>query len=219
MSKRCSSVSRSNSARYHWLSMPLFGAARISQAIAPRNGGVTNEAVTSARIAPRNGMSVRATSQASGSATMHEASATLAAIPSAVRNGATKLGSLASWTKLASVGAPLSSVTLYQTSHSSGSSTSAQRNRPSAPSSGSEGSKRSRPRPRDVVGAAVAAVSRSPRKTRGSASQRAAAVGREAQAHRAADGDVELHRRDDPHLLAAAQGHEIVAAGAEIGLA
>ena len=41
---------------------PLLGAARISHATAPRNGGVTNEAVTSARIACFIGRSVRATS-------------------------------------------------------------------------------------------------------------------------------------------------------------
>ena len=53
--------------RANRLRMPLFGAARISQAIAPRKGGVTNEAVTRARMSRRSGRSVRATSQASGS--------------------------------------------------------------------------------------------------------------------------------------------------------
>ena len=45
------------------LSSPLFGAASNSQAMAPRNGGVTNDAVTISRTVRRNGMSVRATSQ------------------------------------------------------------------------------------------------------------------------------------------------------------
>src|SRR5947209_7620115 len=100
--------------------MPLFGAARISHAMAPRNGGVTNEAVASARTSQRSFMSVRATSQANGMATMQDATATLAAMPRAVRNGETNEGSLASWTKFPAVRAPLSSVTLYQASHSSG---------------------------------------------------------------------------------------------------
>src|SRR6266702_2111947 len=121
--------------------MPLFGAARISQAIAPRKGGVTKDAVTNARIVERSGMSVRETSQASGVATTHEASATLSAMASAVRKGETKLGSLASLMKLAAVTAPLLSVTLYQASQSSGSRTSAQRKSPSTASSGIERSR------------------------------------------------------------------------------
>ena len=63
----CSYSPSPNSARAMRLRMPLFGAARISQAIAPRKGGVTNDAVTRARISRRSGRSVRATSQASGS--------------------------------------------------------------------------------------------------------------------------------------------------------
>ena len=35
-----------------WFSRPLLGAASSSQAMAPRNGGVTNEAVTSVRTVP-----------------------------------------------------------------------------------------------------------------------------------------------------------------------
>src|SRR6266404_5234241 len=107
--------------------MPLFGAARISQAIAPRKGGVTKDAVTKARIVWRWGMSVRETSQASGVATAQEAMATLSAMASAVRNGETKLGSLASLTKFPVVRAPLASVMLYQASQRSGSRTSAAR--------------------------------------------------------------------------------------------
>src|SRR6266852_6586140 len=136
MSNRCSSGSRSNSARYHWLSMPLFGAASISQAIAPRNGGVTKDAVTKARIMARSGMLVRDTSQASGVATAQEATATLSAMASAVRNGETKLGSRTSLMKFAGVSAPASSVMLYQASQSNGSNTSVQRNRPSTASRG-----------------------------------------------------------------------------------
>jgi hypothetical protein len=50
-------------------------------------------------------MSVRETSQASGVATAQEASATLSAMPNAVRKGEMKLGSLASLMKLAAVSA------------------------------------------------------------------------------------------------------------------
>ena len=49
-----------------------MGAASSSQAMAPRNGGVTNEAVTSARTVRRSGMSVRATSQPIGAATAQQ---------------------------------------------------------------------------------------------------------------------------------------------------
>src|SRR5260370_36893364 len=106
--------------------MPLFGTARISQAIAPRNGGVTKDAVTKARIVWRCGMSVRETSQASGVATTQEAMATLSAMASAARNGETKLGSLASLMKFPAVSAPLASEMLYQASTSSGSRTTSQ---------------------------------------------------------------------------------------------
>ncbi len=43
--------------------------------MAPRNGGVTNEAVTSARTVRRSGMSVRATSQPIGAATTQQMTA------------------------------------------------------------------------------------------------------------------------------------------------
>src|SRR3954452_2199873 len=116
----CSYSPSPNHSRAIRLRMPLFGAARISQAIAPRKGGVTNEAVTRARTRRRSGRSVRATSQASGRAAAAAPSATPAAILSAVRYGLAKLGSVARRTKLAAVNAPSLSVTLYQTSHPSG---------------------------------------------------------------------------------------------------
>src|SRR3954447_12024330 len=124
----CSYSPSPNHSRANRLRMPLFGAARISHAMAPRKGGVTNEAVTRARISRRSGRSVRATSQVSGRAAAAAPSATLAAISSAVRYGLAKLGSVASRTKLAAVNAPLLSVTLYQTSHPRGSRTRPHRN-------------------------------------------------------------------------------------------
>ena len=75
MLNRCSSGAAPVSARQSWLSSPLLGAASSSQAMAPRNGGVTNEAVTSARTVRRSGMSVRATSQPIGAATAQQISA------------------------------------------------------------------------------------------------------------------------------------------------
>jgi hypothetical protein len=57
------------------LSSPLLGAANNSQAIAPRKGGVTKEAVTSARMVCRAGMSVRDTSQLIGTATAQQITA------------------------------------------------------------------------------------------------------------------------------------------------
>ena len=75
MLNRCSSCSAPVTSRKSLLSRPLFGAASNSQAMAPRNGGVTNEAVTSARIVPANGRSVRATSQPIGAATAQQMTA------------------------------------------------------------------------------------------------------------------------------------------------
>ena len=69
------------------LMMPLFGAARISQAMAPRKGGVTKDAVTSPRTIWRPGMSVRATIHARGVATMQERAPTHSAIVMAVTKG------------------------------------------------------------------------------------------------------------------------------------
>ncbi len=42
--------------------------------MAPRNGGVTNEAITRMRMVRRSGMSVRATSQPMGAATAQQMS-------------------------------------------------------------------------------------------------------------------------------------------------
>ena len=67
-----------------------MGAASSSQAMAPRNGGVTNEAVTSARTVRRSGMSVRATSQPIGAATTQQMMLELVARISVVISGSTK---------------------------------------------------------------------------------------------------------------------------------
>ena len=92
--------------RYTTFSSPLLGAARISQAIAPRNGGVTNEAVTSARTTRRPGKSVRETSQASGVAIAQDNTPTPSAIAIALRKGRRKVASVTSAVKLANVKAP-----------------------------------------------------------------------------------------------------------------
>ena len=89
-----------------------MGAASSSQAIAPRNGGVTKEAVTSARTVRRSGRSVRATSQPSGEATAQQMMAELVATMTVVISGSTKVGLVMSSAKLASVKAPSRSVTL-----------------------------------------------------------------------------------------------------------
>src|ERR1044071_3236862 len=72
MLKRCWSDAMPNQSRASLFSSPLLGAASNFQAIAPRNGGVTNEAVTSARITPLKGRSVRATSHPIGAATAQQ---------------------------------------------------------------------------------------------------------------------------------------------------
>jgi hypothetical protein len=59
--------------RHTTLSSPALGPASITQAKAPRNGGVTNEASTRLRIRPLAGTSVRAVSHASGAPTASEA--------------------------------------------------------------------------------------------------------------------------------------------------
>ena len=89
-----------------------MGAASSSQAMAPRNGGVTNEAVTSARTALENGRSVRATSQPIGAATAQQARLALVARMNVVKSGARNSGSVTSATKLASVNAPVLSIML-----------------------------------------------------------------------------------------------------------
>src|SRR5437763_1046721 len=96
------------SARQVLLISPLLGAASSSQAIAPRNGGVTNEAVTSARTVRRNGMSVRATSQPIGAATAQQITAEEVARITVVISGSRKGGSVISLPKFASVKLPLS---------------------------------------------------------------------------------------------------------------
>jgi len=80
--------------------------------MAPRKGGVTNDAVTSARAVRRNGMSVRATSQPIGAATAQHRSEDVVARITVVINGSRKVGSVTSWAKLSSVKAPLRSITL-----------------------------------------------------------------------------------------------------------
>ena len=75
-----------------WLSSPLLGAASSSQATAPRNGGVTNEAVTSARMTAARGMSVRDTSQPIGAATAQQITAEVVAMMAVVSSGSRKSG-------------------------------------------------------------------------------------------------------------------------------
>src|SRR5216683_153283 len=77
MLNRYSSGSAPVAARKSLLRSPLFGAASSSQATAPRNGGVTNDAVTRARTVRRSGMSVRATSHPIGAATTQQITAEL----------------------------------------------------------------------------------------------------------------------------------------------
>ena len=83
-----------------------MGAASSSQAMAPRNGGVTKDAVTSARTVRRSGMSVRATSHPIGAATTQQMMAELVARMTVVMSGSRKVGSVTSWAKLASVKPP-----------------------------------------------------------------------------------------------------------------
>src|SRR5918999_861029 len=101
--------------------MPLLGAASSSQATAPRNGGVTKEAVTSARMICRPGMLVRDTSQPIGAATRQQASADVVAMIAVVSNGSRKAGSVNSVTKFCSVGCRALSVNAKTASHDSGS--------------------------------------------------------------------------------------------------
>jgi hypothetical protein len=94
------------------LSNPLFGAASNSQATAPRNGGVTNEAVTKARMNCRPGMSVRDTSHPIGAATMQQITAEVVAMIAVVSNGSRKSGSVNRVTKFCKVRWLSRSVTL-----------------------------------------------------------------------------------------------------------
>src|SRR5882757_9582623 len=106
--------------RYSWFNSPLLGAASNSQATAPRNGGVTNEAVTSARMVCRPGMSVRDTSQPIGAATRQQITADVVAMIAVVSNGSRKSGSVNSLTKFCSVGFRALSVKAYTASHDIG---------------------------------------------------------------------------------------------------
>src|SRR3954466_8615106 len=120
MLNRCASDSAPVMVRYNWFNSPLFGAASNSQATAPRNGGVTNEAVTSARINCRPGMSVRDTHHPIGAATTQQIAAELVAMIAVVSNGPRKSGSVNSVTKFIAVRWFALSVTLYTASQDSG---------------------------------------------------------------------------------------------------
>ena len=87
-----------------------MGAASSSQAMAPRNGGVTNEAVTRSRTVRRSGMSVRATSHPIGAATTQQIRLVMVASVKVVMSGSSSVGSLISVAKFASVSAPSLSV-------------------------------------------------------------------------------------------------------------
>ena len=106
MLNRTASDSAPVTIRKTLLIRPLFGAARSSQAMAPRNGGVTNDAVTSSRTVRRNGMSVRATSQPIGAATAQQIRLTEVASVNVVISGSSNVGSLISVAKFPSVNAP-----------------------------------------------------------------------------------------------------------------
>src|SRR5882757_5765320 len=108
MLSRYVSISAPVSARHALLISPEFGAASSSHAIAPRNGGVTNEAVTSARMVRRSGISVRATSQPIGAAIAQQITEDDVARITVVTSGSMKVGSVTSLTKLLSVKLPLS---------------------------------------------------------------------------------------------------------------
>src|SRR5215470_10082349 len=127
MLNRYSSCGAPASARQAWLRSPLLGAASSSQAMAPRNGGVTNDAVTSARMVRRSGMSVRATSQPMGAARRQQAMLDVVAMITVVISGSMNTGSVTSRTKLSKVNAPVRSVTLKYISHDIGSTISRHR--------------------------------------------------------------------------------------------
>src|SRR5215208_6646192 len=85
------------------LSSPLLGAASSSQAMAPRNGGVTKDAVTSARMVRLNGKPVRATSHPIGAATAQQAMEEQTATVKVMISGSINAASLNSRWKFASV--------------------------------------------------------------------------------------------------------------------
>ena len=106
MLNRYSSISAPVAARNILLSRPELGAASSSQAMAPRNGGVTNDAVTRSRAVRRSGMSVRATSQPMGAATKQQIRLVEVARMKVVTSGSRKVDSENSRPKFASVKAP-----------------------------------------------------------------------------------------------------------------
>src|ERR1700741_1547376 len=136
MLNRCSSDSAPVTNRNNWLSNPLLGAASNSQAMAPRNGGVTNEAVTSARMNCRPGMSVRDTSHPIGAATMQQIAADVVAMIAVVSSGSRKSGSVNSVTKFCSVGLRALLVKANTASHDIGSRISATRTAANSHSTG-----------------------------------------------------------------------------------
>src|SRR3954453_14492288 len=136
MLNRCSSADAPVTARKSWLSNPLLGAASNSQATAPRNGGVTNEAVTSARMVCRPGMSVRDTSQPIGAATRQQITAEAVAMIAVVSSGSRNAGSVNSVTKFCSVGCRALSVNANTASHDSGSTISTIMNAANSQSTG-----------------------------------------------------------------------------------
>ena len=84
----------------------MLGAASITQAMAPRNGGVMKEAVTRLRMKRWPGMSVRATSQASGVATTQEKKPTHAAMAQEMKKARRIVASVNRRARLANVGEP-----------------------------------------------------------------------------------------------------------------
>src|ERR1700694_262306 len=136
MLNRCSPASAPVAKRYSWLSNPLLGAASNSQATAPRNGGVTNEAVTSARMNCRPGISVRDTSHPIGAATTQQIAADVVAMMAVVSSGSRKSGSVDRVTKFCGGRCRALSVTLKTASHDSGSTISTTRHAANSHSTG-----------------------------------------------------------------------------------
>src|SRR5207302_7321862 len=99
-------------------------------------GGVTNEAVTSARMVCRPGMSVRDTSQLIGAATTQQMVAEVIAMMAVVKSGSRKSGSVNSVTKFCSVGCLALSVKLNTASHDIGSTISTTRHAANSHSTG-----------------------------------------------------------------------------------
>src|SRR5256885_115332 len=118
--------------------MPLFGAARISQATAPRNGGVTNDAVTRARTIRRAFISVRATIQPIGAATRQQITPTEIEMIIVTIRGSTRSGSVSMVAKLAKVGAPSASVNANNASQNIGNRIRTHRNTAKPANSGTD---------------------------------------------------------------------------------